>query len=103
MSSTSELSFLNNEYFLAVATILVVVYGTMSNIELPPYVRGLFKNDIFRVAFLSLLCIYRFNSAPHVALIIALVFVLTMYFLNLQEKRENFQYLEAFKSNIRSQ
>lgn len=95
-------SFLNNEYFLAVATILLVAYGTMANVKLPDFITDLFKNDIFRVVFLSLLCIYRFNSAPHVALIIALTFVLTMYYLNLQERRENFRYFEAFKNTLRT-
>jgi hypothetical protein len=95
-------SFLNNEYFLAVATILLVAYGTMANVALPDFITDLFKNDIFRVVFLSLLCIYRFNSAPHVALIIALTFVLTMYYLNLQERRENFRYFEAFKNTLRT-
>lgn len=72
----------------------------MVRVELPEYIKTLFRNNIFRIVFLSLLLIYSFNATPYVALAIALVFVLTLYFLNHEETKENFAHLERFK-NIR--
>jgi hypothetical protein len=92
-----NLEFLNNEYFLIATGLLVAVYGAMSRVELPPFMVSLFKNDIFRVVFLSLLLIYRFEKAPHVALIVALTFILTMNYITEDEVRVQ---TESFK-NIR--
>jgi hypothetical protein len=84
-------SVLNNNYAVAIFALFITVYASLERVSLPPYVRNLFKNDVFRVVFLSLLLIYNFEKSPHVALFVALIFVLTLHYLNQQESRENFR------------
>ena len=99
------LEILENQYVIAILAILVLVYSSLASIQLHPFVRDLFKNDIFRVLYLTLLVVYShkiMNStiAPHVAFIVALMFVMTMYFLNIEERNENFRFFEAFYKNM---
>ena len=96
----SNLSVLNNEYIFLVVASLLALYGANARVELPDFIRNLFENSVFRVVFLSLLLVYKFDKAPQVATIVALVFVLTMHHLNQMEARENFQHIEAFRSSI---
>lgn len=95
-----NLSVLNNEYVFLVVVSLLALYGANARVELPDFVRNLFENCIFRVVFLSLLLIYKFDKAPQVATIVAIVFVLTMHHMNQMEARENFQHIEEFQSSI---
>lgn len=90
------LSFINNQYVSIILVMLVTLYGAKSNVKLPQFIRDLFKNNIFRVVFLSLLLVFKVNSSPTVAFTVALVFVLTMHYINQQEIKENFEYVEAF-------
>lgn len=81
---------LNNEYVIIGMTLFVVLYASMSQMELPNWLLALFKNDVFRVVFLSLLLMYRFEKAPHVAVIVSLVFVISMQYVMTQEANEHF-------------
>lgn len=97
-----NLNFLNNQYVVVLTALFLGLYGyTLSRVELPDYIRNLFNNAIFRVVFLSLMLVYNFNSAPHVAIAIALIFVLTMQKISEQETKENFAFLESFQSHLR--
>jgi hypothetical protein len=90
MNSFEFNKLVNNNYVVAILAILVVSYGfTLSRIPLPGYLRNLFSNNIFRVLFLSLLLIHDFDKAPHVAIAIALIFVITLHYINKQEMKEN--------------
>lgn len=93
------LTVLNNDYVLASLAIFASVYGTMARVKLPDFVVALFKNDVFRVVFLSLLLMYRLEKAPHVAIIVALVFVFTLDYISRMEAKEHFgvvrNYLES--------
>lgn len=95
--STIALNALNNDYVLAVLSILATSYIAMSRVYLPEYIIKLFKSDWFRVLFLSLLLIIRFEKAPHVALIVALVFVASLDYIDRKETFENF--VEIKKQN----
>ena len=97
-----NLDFLDNQYVAVAVALFVALYGlALGRMKLPDYIKNLFGNNIFRVVFLSLLLVYNFNKAPHIALAIALVFVLTLHYLNKQQTAENFQYLEAFNDRRR--
>ena len=89
----------NNNILVIIIAIIVAAYASQTRIQLPNYIRNLFSNNIFRVVFLSLLLIYSFNKAPHVAIAIALIFVLTLHFLNYQEATENFMSLRQQARN----
>jgi len=91
--------YANNEYVIAVLSIFAIVYASQTQMHLPKWLVKLFKNDIFRIIYLSLLLIVPFETAPHVAIILAIVFVVTLKFIDRQEAHENFQLLEAY-SNI---
>jgi hypothetical protein len=92
---------LNNEYVVGVLMIFTGIYVAQYRPTLPTWVAKLFKNDIFRVVYLSLLLMIPLEKAPHVSIMVALVFVLTLNYLNKQEMQENFQLLEAFQSNTK--
>ncbi len=92
------LGFLNNDYVTVALALFLGLYGVaLSRVELPDFVRNLFNNAIFRVVFLALLLVFRFDKQPSVALTVAIVFVLTLQYLHAQEVRENFAYLESFR------
>lgn len=90
------LDIINNPIVSGVLTIFLIVYMSRLNLPLPIYIRNLFKNEIFRVLFLSLLIVFRFNESPSVAITIAIIFVVTLQMINNQEVRENFEYVEAY-------
>ena len=93
-----DLSILDNEYVSITLGVLLAVYGANAREPLPDFIMKLFKNPIFRVVFLSLLLVYKFENAPSVSLTVAMIFVITMHFINSQEEVEAFEDLEAFRS-----
>ena len=92
---------LNNEYLVGVLMIFTGIYVGQYRPTLPEWVAKLFKNDIFKIVYLSLLLMIPLEKAPHVSIMIALIFVLTLNYLNKQEMQENFQLLEAFQNNTK--
>ena len=96
-----DLSFLNTEWGSTLLIMFVILYGlNLGRIQLPDYIRNLFNNTIFRIAFLSLFLVHNFNKAPHVGLAVALVFVLVLEYLGNMEAKENFVHLESFRHQI---
>lgn len=91
----------NNTFIAVVVALFVYLYGLrMSRLPLPDYIRTLFTNNIFRVVFLSLLVFYGLRKSPTVSIAIALVFVVTMHYLNEQEMKENFDYMESYYDQL---
>lgn len=92
-----------NSYITAFGALIIVLYIlTLSRVGLPSYIEALFKNTIFRVVFLSLLLVFNFKKTPHIAVIVAMIFVITLEYLNAKETKETFEYVEAYnelKSN----
>lgn len=80
---------IDNSYIAITLALIVALYGIqLGKFPLPNFISGLFKNPLFRIAFLSLLLINNFNTTPHVALIVVLVFVITMEHLNRHEMEQ---------------
>jgi hypothetical protein len=100
MNDILENNFLKEKKIgLAIAVVILIIYAGALQVNTPDFIRNLFKNDIFRFVFLSLLLIVGpTNSQPSVALIIAFVFVFTMYCISEKEVKENLTYLEAYKT-----
>jgi predicted neutral ceramidase superfamily lipid hydrolase len=93
----------NNDWIIPIIVLFIIIYAlNIGKIELPCYIKNLFKNTIFRILFLSLLLVYKFEKAPYIALIIALIFVLTLDYLTIEETKENFAYLESLKTQIKN-
>lgn len=92
-----------NNYVIAFGALFIVLYVlTLSQVGLPLYIETLFKNTIFRVLFLSLLLIFNFNKTPHVAVIVAMIFVLTIQYLSTKEMNETFEYVKAYQNELKS-
>ncbi len=90
-----------NEWVAAFVSLFIVLWGiALARVPLPHYIRNLFNNTIFRIVFLSLLIIFGFNKSPQVAIIVALIFVLTLQFLREREVKENFEYYEQFVDEL---
>lgn len=88
--------FLNNGYFVIILITLVMIYIYMVMKDKPKtYILNLFKNDLFRVVFLALLLIYSYDSFPHIALIITIIFAVSMYVITVEEEHENIEVLKA--------
>jgi hypothetical protein len=92
-----DMSILNNNYVTAIIAIVIAVYASMIRVQVPPYIAKLFKSNIFRVVFLSLLLICKFNNSPHVAIAVAVTFVMTMHYLTNQEIRDKFKNISQSK------
>ena len=89
----------NNELATVITPLFITLYAlNLGKIRLPTYIINLFKNTIFKIAFLSLLLIYRFENSPHVALTVAIIFVITLDYISHEECKENFAYMEAVNS-----
>jgi len=94
-------SILYNPLFIAFGAILLVSYSRkLARIQLPTYIRDLFNNDIFKVLFLWLVLVRGFGTVPHVALFVALFFVITFYYVNQMEIKENFEYVQSYREYL---
>ena len=93
---------IDNQYVSIAVILFLVLYGyNLSKMKLPSYIKKLFDNTLFKIVFLSLLLIFNFKNTPHIAIAIAIVFILTLDALNRQETKENIMYYEAFKNQLK--
>lgn len=89
-----NIEVLDKEYVTVVLGLFISLYAlSLTRINLPQYIINLFENTFFRIAFLSLLLILRFEEMPHVAFTIALIFVLTLENINRIGIKENLELL----------
>ncbi len=90
-----------NDWIIPIIILFVIIYAlNIVKIEMPTYIKNLFRNTIFKILFLSLLLVYTFEKSPYVALLIALVFVIVLDYLTIEETKENFAYLESLKTQV---
>ena len=90
------LATLDNKYVSAVIGILLALYGSQLRMKLPNFMEDLFKNNIFRVVFLSSMIVYKTDNEPYVAFTVALIFLITMYYLNQRDIVEKIAYVDAY-------
>jgi hypothetical protein len=76
MSETLS-EYMGNEYFVGAIGLFAVLYISQCQINLPQYITSMFNNDIFKIIYLSLLLMIPFKMAPHVAITVSIVFVLS--------------------------
>ena len=92
-------SVFDNEQSAIIIAIMVAAYGVaLAKYDLPSSIKKLFKNNIFRVFFLALLLIFTLDTVPHVAIAMALVFALTLHYINEWEIKEGLVWLNAYES-----
>lgn len=85
---------LDNSYVKAILVILILFYAASIRPELPPYIRTLFHNPVFRIVILFLI-IMKANKDPTFALALAIAFVLISSYLSKQDT------MEAFTGRVR--
>lgn len=83
-----------------IAAALVGLYSFKS-FELPAFVVSLFNNLIFRLVYLAVLLIPMMNNMPGVAVSLVLIFLLTLHYIDKQETKETFAYVESFRTQTR--
>ena len=79
----------------------VVGLYAFKSFELPELVIKLFNNLIFRLAFLAVLLVPTMKDMPGVAVSLVLIFLLTLHYIDKQETKENFAYVESFRNQTR--
>lgn len=93
-------NILNNNVLITLLILFIILYGlNLGKNKLPDNIKNLFNNTIFKIIFLSLLLIYTSKNSTQIALIIAILFVLTLEYINNQDMKETLAYLESFMNN----
>lgn len=85
----------SNPYIKASITLFLMLYGSMARPELPPVVKNLFKNQMFRLFILAMV-VYNGNRNPEIAIVTALAFVITMNILSENEMKEGFAQVQQY-------
>jgi hypothetical protein len=94
-----DLTALNNNYVVIFCALFLTAYAyAASKMKLPNGYVKLFDNGIFRLVILALLLM--FNKVPHVAITIALIYVLTIFYMQQYDTKENFAYMDVYKNEI---
>ena len=83
----------NNKFFITIVSLFLTLYAGLAGPKLPNFIRNLFKNEIFRVAILTLI-VYKGNKDPRLSLILAISFTLTMNYIREIEVKEKFSMLK---------
>ena len=91
MSSNDEnpKSIFHNEYFIGTFSIFALLYLSKIRMPMPDKFSDLFKNDYFRILYLSLFLIIVVKKSPIVSFIIALIFIVGMKQIADEESFEN--------------
>ena len=74
----------SNKIVSTMLSTFLVLYGGLAKPNLPKFVRNLFNDSIFKLVILSLV-VYSSNKDPKFAILIALVFVISLNNVNTQE------------------
>lgn len=92
-------SFLSNPYVAGAIVVIAIFYGSLARPELPMAVHRLFDSPIFRFIILTLIA-WVGSKNIQVALVIAIVFMITMNLLSEQKLSEGFvaYTLESFQN-----
>ena len=80
---------LDNSYVKAILVILILFYAASIRPELPPYIRRLFHNPVFRIVILFLI-IMKANKDPTFSIALAIAFVVISSYLSKQDAMETF-------------
>jgi len=85
-----NLDFLDNKYFFAVFSILMLMYAAQIRQPLPQFMMDLFQNPIFRIAILFLILVRGYKDIQF-SLIVSVAFILIMNIVNEQLFKESFE------------
>jgi hypothetical protein len=83
----------SNKYIKGAVTVFLVFYGGFAAASLPPFLRQLFKNDIFKVFILALTAVI-ISKDLQIGVVVATAFMLTLVGLNAMDNKEKFNQVE---------
>lgn len=92
-------NILDNPYVIGTLTMFIFIYAATIRPDLPPYIKVLFSNPIFKILVLFLIVV-RGNKDPLFSLAIATAFVTTISYLNQQQAKETFTSLNNEVDNL---
>jgi hypothetical protein len=84
----------DNPYVRATLYILIFLYIASIRPKLPPFIKVLFLNPVFRV-FILFLIVVRGNNDPIFSLALATAFIVTLTYLGEQKAREAFESVDS--------
>jgi hypothetical protein len=87
----------DNKYVSTAITLGLGLYAALLGPNLPPFVKELFTNTIFRIIVLFLVVV-RGNKDPKMAIMIAVAFVLTLDYIYAKSAKETFAAIEAMSN-----
>lgn len=86
---TSQPKLFDNVYISTFLVTILVLYASLLGPKLPPTLKAIFENPIFKIIILFMLVV-RGNSDPSLAIMVVIVFVLTLDFSNTENEIEKF-------------
>jgi len=87
--STLLQSAIKNNYFSGALTVFLILYASLAKPQLPSFIANLFEHPFFRMIVIALIA-YISTKDLQVAILITVVFTLTMTLLNEQRIAEGF-------------
>ena len=81
----------SNKYSSNLITLFLVLYGGLAAPKLPQFMVNLFENPIFKIIILSLI-VYKGNNDPMFAIMVAVVFTVTLDIIKKQKFLETFTF-----------
>lgn len=89
----------NNEVGMGLLKMSLILYGGLAAPTLPPQFKGLFDNAIFRMIALALI-LYINKKDPATALIVAVVFTVSVNLFNKMETQSVFKTKESAEAAV---
>lgn len=89
METILQSKIFDNVYISTFLVTILVLYASLLGPKLPPIMKTLFDNPIFKIIILFMLVV-RGNADPSLAIMVVIVFVLTLDFLNTENEIEKF-------------
>jgi hypothetical protein len=86
---TSQPKLFDNVYISTFIVTMLVLYTSLLGPTLPPIVKTLFDNPIFKIIVLFMLVV-RGNSDPSIAIMFVIAFVLTLDLLHTEKEIDKF-------------
>lgn len=80
----------SNPTLFTFVSLFLILYGSLTKPQLPPIMRQLFDNAIFRVIILSSILLRKGNDIQ-LSLMIAIAYVYTIQLNNMEKTKEKFQ------------
>ena len=89
------MEILDNKYLSTSISVILILYASFLRPDLPPMVKNLFNNTLFRIIVLFFV-VYRFNKEPGMSIMIAASFVLTLDYVYVSNSIDTFTAVENF-------